>query len=245
MTATSFAAPSTSPVIPPNRRWVCADSAITSAAATATASGPCHGRPGTAATPATASAVHHSGATHAGCEPATVAPSPPGRAAGTPRRAHQANPARPVAAASAVAAIATAGRALSAASAAACVPRATTSATTANAPDPALAHHRERPRGRPVAAEAVGGVGQPVDVHAAGDQRQEPDGEQPGGRHAERRAPDQHPARGHPQQRPDDGRPAERTRRGTVHVRPGDPDRQDREPAQREAQPAQLTSPPR
>src|SRR5205823_3780896 len=54
--------------------------------------------------PAPASATHHVRAAHHGCDPATVAPRPPGRAAGTPRRATHRNAARPAAPASATAA---------------------------------------------------------------------------------------------------------------------------------------------
>ena len=132
----------------------------------------------------------------------------------------------------------------SAVSAAACTPSTTTSVTTANAPTPPSRITASARSGRSVAAQAVGGVGQPVDVHAAGGERQEADGEQPGGRHPERRQADQHRARDRTQQGSDDRRPAQRTRRGAPDVRSGDPHRQHREPAQRQEQPAQQAHTP-
>ena len=189
----------------------------------ATASGPCHGRPGTTATPAAASASPPQPA-----PPTTAAsrrPSRPARPAGppaTPRRQHQANPARPVAAGQRrrprprPAAVGAA----SAASAAACTPSTTTSVTTANAPDPAVAHHGQRPLRRAVAAQPVGGVGQPVDVHAAGGERQEPDGEQPGDRRGTPSAasPTSSAARGRAQQRARRPAPSGARRRGAPDV---------------------------
>ncbi len=103
----------------------------------------------------------------AGC-PRRVAPSELPCAAGTDRRHAATAATRP-----AVTATITA-TALSSANASACSRIATTAAATPNGPGRTVAHHLQRPLRRPVTAERVGGVGQPVDVQAAGRDQQRP-----------------------------------------------------------------------
>ena len=62
--------------------------------------------------------------------------------------------------------------ALTSANANACARITTTTAATPNGPAVPSAHHLQRPLRRAVAAQPVGGVGQPVDVQAAGGEQQ-------------------------------------------------------------------------
>ena len=88
-------APSTSPVIPPNRRTQCATSAAPHASATSTASGPCHRR-GSASTASAATATthdqHHRGRLGARRAPTQRAALRGGHRA--PARRHRGHPAR-------------------------------------------------------------------------------------------------------------------------------------------------------
>jgi hypothetical protein len=97
--ATSDSAPSTSPVMPPRRRTACRSSMNAAASPSAMASGSVHpiSFHVTTAALAAASATRVSSAGIRGrTVPATMAPSPPGRAAGTPRRHVQVMVNRPV-----------------------------------------------------------------------------------------------------------------------------------------------------
>src|SRR6478672_2209127 len=91
----STAAPSTSPVMPPNRRTQCATSAAPQASATSTTTGPCHSR-GPAGTAATTTATIHIPTTAIDWVPATRAPSELPAAAGTERRHASTAATRPV-----------------------------------------------------------------------------------------------------------------------------------------------------
>src|SRR6516165_6862319 len=82
---TSIAAPSTSPVIPPNRRTQCPTISAATASATMTTTGPCHGR-GPAATDAAATPTVHAATTTGDWVPATSPPSTLPSAAGMPTR---------------------------------------------------------------------------------------------------------------------------------------------------------------
>jgi hypothetical protein len=102
--ATSASAPRTSPVIPPSRRTACRSSASAAARPATTASGNVQASGSLVAlaeisTAATAAAVTASAAAAAiagRTVPATSAPSPSGRAAGTPRRQAQVSASLPV-----------------------------------------------------------------------------------------------------------------------------------------------------
>ena len=171
--ATSTAAPSTSPVMPPNRRTACrTSSSAPRAARRRRRAGPCHGRPGTAQTAATATTTaSHGQRTGAGTVPATSAPRPSGRAAGTPRRQASVDaeppgraaprPPRPSGPTGRPA-----RRPGSAGSA--------RSRHDAERADVRLLHDLQRRVAAPVGAERVDGVGQPVQVQAAGEQRAQP-----------------------------------------------------------------------
>src|SRR5690606_6310173 len=86
---------------PPRRRTACQVTRMLAATPSATATGPCHGRPGTAGTATTATASQPAYPASGVTVPLTRAPIPSGRAAGTPRRQASAIPTRPAAVAAA------------------------------------------------------------------------------------------------------------------------------------------------
>ena len=100
---TSTDAPSTSPVIPPNRRTQWPTSAAHRPSVTRMTSGPCHGR-GVASAAAAASATVQAATTHTGWEAATMAPSVLPGAAGTERRQVSTTATRPASTATTTAA---------------------------------------------------------------------------------------------------------------------------------------------
>src|SRR5215218_7807072 len=124
---TSIAAPSTSPVIPPNRRTQCATSTAPHAVPTMTTTGPCHGR-ASASTASPATATAHASTIAAGWVPAASAPSELPAAAGTDRWHAATAATRP-----AITATITA-TALNCANASDCSNIATTTAATPNGP---------------------------------------------------------------------------------------------------------------